>query len=132
MQLLLARDFQLTLDPALASLPVVRLGAVVLGHDLHELPGERGVLRLADAEVRGRLVDVLLLLDVLLDDYGGRARRVSAKCQLAQILLGHTFELGSNFVGRLLDVRHEILQLLLHFCNTTIGNAQVLRCALQL
>lgn len=37
-------DLQLPLDTALAALPVVRLGRVVLGHDFHKLPGQRGVL----------------------------------------------------------------------------------------
>lgn len=41
-------DFQLPLDAALAALAVVRLRGVVLGHHLHELPGQRGVLGARD------------------------------------------------------------------------------------
>lgn len=37
-------DLQLPLDPVLAAVPVLGLGRVIFGHDLHELPGECGVL----------------------------------------------------------------------------------------
>lgn len=36
---------QLPLDPSFASFPKGHLGLVVLGHDLHELPGQNRVLR---------------------------------------------------------------------------------------
>lgn len=41
----LLTDLQLPLDPALAALPVVSLRGIVLGHHLHELAGQCGVLR---------------------------------------------------------------------------------------
>ena len=41
-------DLQLPLDAALAALAVVRLRGVVLGHHLHELPGQCGVLGARD------------------------------------------------------------------------------------
>ena len=44
-------DLQLPLDAALAALAVVRLRGVVLGHHLHELPGQRGVLGARDGGI---------------------------------------------------------------------------------
>lgn len=41
-------DLQLPLDAALAALTVVRLCGIVLGHDLHKLAGQRGVLGVRD------------------------------------------------------------------------------------
>ena len=37
-------DLQLSLDPPFAPLPEVHLRLVVLGHHLHKLPGEHGML----------------------------------------------------------------------------------------
>ena len=37
----LTSDLEVPLDPVLAPLPVIRLRPVVLGHHLHEFPGER-------------------------------------------------------------------------------------------
>lgn len=37
-------DLQLPLDAVLAAVPVLGLGCVILGHYLHELPRESGVL----------------------------------------------------------------------------------------
>ena len=38
-------DLELPLDPPFAALTKVHLGLVVLGHHLHKLPGQDGVLR---------------------------------------------------------------------------------------
>ncbi len=37
---------QLSLDPSFASLPKRHLSLVVLGHDLHKLPGQHSVLKI--------------------------------------------------------------------------------------
>lgn len=61
-----AGDLQLPLYPAFATIPVVRLRTVVLGHHFDELARQRRVLRLSYPQVGRRFVRMLVLFDVLL------------------------------------------------------------------
>jgi len=107
----------LTLDASLAALAVIGLRPIVFGHDFDKLARQRRVLRLAYPQVRRRFVRLLLMFNVLLNHYNPMNQSMNqCKFDLTYRLRQQwiTFEFRSHFVGRLLNVGHQILELLLH------------------
>lgn len=95
-------DFQLTLYPPFATLPVVRLRAVIFGHYFDKFTAESRMLCFTNPEICIRFITLLLLLDIL---FYHCTLKNSIKIRTTSLfIIKYSAYISNNFYGKFVNI----------------------------